>query len=106
MRRARSGKSWITSIVQIVILKLRLTSAYPSTLIASRQPQHPRQQLYHALSQLPIHHHEGLEEDSRSTQVEEEEEMAASADLKSESSAVGGGRRGYVEQGKVTRNQI
>ena len=72
MRRTTSGKFWITSIVQTMILKLRLTYADLSKVLASRQLPHNYQQLYHAFYQQPSHHHEVIDGDGRSTWLGEE----------------------------------
>ena len=66
MRRTSSGNSWITSIFQTNVLKLRLTYADISTLIPSRQLPHTYQQLYHAFSQQPSHHKRVMDGNGRS----------------------------------------
>ena len=52
----RSGNSWITSIFQKSILKLKLTSTDIATVLASIKLPHTYQQSYHAFSQRLIHH--------------------------------------------------
>ena len=61
MMSTRSGKSWITSIVQTTILNLRLTSGDITIVIASRQITHTYKQLYHSFSQRPRNNQEVMD---------------------------------------------
>ena len=61
MRSTSSDNFWITSISQTTILNRLLTSAYLATVLDLVQIPHAYQQLYHAFSQKPSHHQEGMD---------------------------------------------
>ena len=79
MRRKRLGNSGITSIVQTMIRKLRITSADLSIVLDLKQIPHTYQQFYHAFSQRPRNHQEGMDEEGRSTHMVEKGEEAEEA---------------------------
>ena len=106
MRRTRSENSWITSIFQTTIWKLRLISEDLATVLASRQLTHIYQQLYHDFTQRASHHQEGMDEDSRSTQLVEEGEETEAADFKAEEAAVGVVQEAVEEEKKEIETKV
>ena len=88
MRRKISGNSWIKSIFQTTIWKLRLTPADIATVIALRKLPNIYQLLYYAFYQQPIYHQEGMDGDGRPNQMREYEEEDEVSNLKAEEATV------------------